>query len=259
VAYEDAVAELYQVPLAQFVAERKRLADSLKAAGDLRGAKQLLARHRPTISAWVVNQLYWHARDLFDELFATAQQLRSGELAASSAHRDALAKLRKRAATMLEDSGHSPTEATLRRVATTLSALAAAGGFAPDPPGALAADRDPPGFEAAGIPVEPAPSPLAPKPPPRGATDELAKAREEQEAARRAAAAAAQKREEGARKRLVAERQRLEAALRTARGDVDARERAVKTLEKKLVDAAQDLERAREIVADLERKLAELD
>jgi len=266
VPYEDAVQELYQVPISQFVAERKRLAESLKSAGDAKGAKALLARHRPTISAWVVNQLYWHARDAFDELLATAEQLRSGELAASAAHRDAIAKLRKRAASLLEDAGHGATESTLRRVTTTLSAIAAAGGFEPDPPGALAADRDPPGFEAVGIPSEPVERREPAKPKPAGADGKaaLAKARkekqdeEEREAEQRREEMAEKKRAEEERRRITAERHRVEAALRNARADVEARERAVKALEKKLEEANEDVERAQEIVDDLERKLKEL-
>ncbi len=149
--FEEAVQALSRVPLAEFVAERKRMADALKKDGDTASAKQLLARKRPTISAWVVNQLYWHARDIFDALLATAEKLRDGDLKASGAHREAIAKLRQRAATLLKDAGNAPTESTLRRVSTTLSAIAVAGGFDPDPPGALAEDRDPPGFAAFGI------------------------------------------------------------------------------------------------------------
>ncbi len=149
--FEDAVQELSQVPLPTFVAERKRLADALKAGGDAKAAKQVLARKRPTISAWVVNQLYWHARDAFDDLLATAEKIRKGDLKASAAHRDAIAALRARAKRILEDAGHAAPEATLRRVTTTLSAIAVAGGFDPDPPGALAEDRDPPGFAAFGL------------------------------------------------------------------------------------------------------------
>lgn len=150
--FVDAVQELYQAPVTAFVAERKRLADELKASGDASGAKKLLARKRPTISAWVINQLYWHARDAFDQLLATADKLRQGDLKASAAHREVIARLRQRAATLLQDAGHAPTEATLRRVSTTLSAIAVANGFDPDPPGALAEDRDPPGFAAFGLP-----------------------------------------------------------------------------------------------------------
>jgi hypothetical protein len=264
VAYEDALQELYRSPLAQFVAERKRLAGELKAAGDAAAAKQLLERKRPTMSAWVVNQLYWHARDAFDEMLATAEQLRNGHLAASAAHRDAIAKLRKRAATILEDAGHAATEATLRRVTTTLAALSATGGFDPDPPGALAADRDPPGFEAVGIPstpLEPAP---AAKPAHHG-KHELDEARAtharrsaEEAEARRREEMAEKRRAEEERKRRRAERHRVEAALRTAEGELVTRERAVDKLEKQLEEARDAVESAKQTIDELREKLAEL-
>lgn len=265
-AYDDALQELYQVPLSQFVAERKRLAGELKAQGDVRGAKQLLERKRPTVSAWVVNQLYWHARDAFDEMLATAEQLRRGHLAASADHREAIAKLRQRAATLLEDSGHAASESTLRRVTTTLSALAATGSFDPDPPGALAADRDPPGFEAIGIPSELPSEPIdrapSPKEKPETGKDELAKARAAREAdeaeQRRREELAEKKRAEEERKRRRAERHQVETALRAARAELDTRERAIRQLEKQLEQARKDVEDAQATIDELTAKLAEL-
>ena len=147
--YDAAVAELYQAPHASFVAERKRLAGELKAAGDKAGAAAFAKLGRPTISAWVVNQLWWHARDAFSLLLASAARLRDGDLAANADHRDALHRLKTRAAAMLAEAGHGATESTLRRVAQTLAAIAATGSWEPDPAGALATDRDPPGFDAA--------------------------------------------------------------------------------------------------------------
>jgi uncharacterized membrane protein YdfJ with MMPL/SSD domain len=138
----------------------------------------------------------------------------------------------------------------LRRVTQTLSALAATGGFDPDPPGALSADRDPPGFEAVGI------GGLAPVPVATKALD--AEPQTEQEAAaRRAQEQAEQRRVEAEQARITAERQRVEAALRTARGEVAARERAVTSLESQLRDARDAVEAARGIVRDLEQKLDE--
>jgi colicin import membrane protein len=131
--------------------ERRRLVGELKAQGDKSGAAQLAKLGRPPISAWAVNQLWWHAREAFDELFETAAELRRGKLSASPAHRKAIAKLGVRAQQLLSEGGHSASDATLRRVAMTLSALAAVGSFEPDLPGALSQDRDPPGFEAFGI------------------------------------------------------------------------------------------------------------
>ncbi|MBA3458799.1 MAG: hypothetical protein H0T46_02480 [Deltaproteobacteria bacterium] len=146
---DSALAELYQAPHATFVAERKRLAGELKAAGDKAGATAMGKRTRPNISAWVVNQLWWHARDAFSALLTAAERLREGDLTASAAHREALAKLRSRAAAILSDAGNAATEGTLRRVAQTLSALAASATWEPDAPGMLTEDRDPPGFDAA--------------------------------------------------------------------------------------------------------------
>ncbi|HEX8108783.1 MAG TPA: hypothetical protein VF516_13720, partial [Kofleriaceae bacterium] len=123
--YEDAVESLFRAPHEQFVTERRRLAGELKAAGDKAGAGKLAKLARPPISAWIVDQLWWRSRDLFEALFATAEQLRRGELGAAAAHRDAIARLRAQAAQLLGEAGHAATEATLRRVAQTLSALAA--------------------------------------------------------------------------------------------------------------------------------------
>jgi len=239
--YENAIQELYQAPLAQFVAERKRLAGALRNAGDREGATDLLARKRPTTSAWVVNQLYWHARDAFDDMLASASKLRAGDLSAQQAHRDAIAKLRQRASAFLVDGGHTASEATLRRVTTTLAALAAAGGFDPDPPGALAEDRDPPGFEAQGVPSVPR------KHHDGHAKDDNAKLR-----ARAHAIAEEQKRRRE-------EKHRLEAALRTAKGDVHAAEREVHAAEKALHDAKDRVKKAKHAVAEIEARIHELD
>jgi len=269
-AYTDALTELYQVPLTQFIAERKRLADDLKAKGDAAAAKQLAGRAKPPVSAWVVNQLWWHARDAFDDLMASADKLRKGQLSASGEHRDAIAKLRKRATAVLEDAGHTANEATLRRVATTLSAIAASGGWDPDPPGALATDRDPPGFEAVGIPAEPIEAPLPPKKktkhehetkhakhdhePAHAGNDELDAARE----AQRAAEQAEKKRVEEEKTRLAHEKHRLETALRTAKAELHEREHEVKALEKQLRAATDNVERAQKQVDEIEAELAEL-
>lgn len=256
-AFDDAVSELYQAPLASFVAERKRLAKELSKEDGKRFAK--LAR--PPISAWVVNQLWWHARDAFDALLATAEKLRKGQLAAGTAHRDAIAKLRARAATILTDAGHGATESTLRRVTQTLAAVAATGGFDPDPPGALSADRDPPGFEAVGI-VGPSTADEATEKPARAAASHHAKAHaakvHEDKARAEATAAAERRRIEEQRAKQKAERHRVEAALRTAKGDVHTREREIEKLEKELSTARDRLDRAKEVVDDLEAKLASL-
>src|SRR5450755_2840752 len=148
--YEEAVAALYQAPHESFVAERQRLAAELKASGDKAAAAELVKLARPAISAWAVNQLWWHARPVFEDLFQSAAELRAGKLAARGAHRQALAKLSASARKLLGEAGHAASEGTVRRVEMTLSGLAAAGSFDPEPAGALTKDRDPPGFDAFG-------------------------------------------------------------------------------------------------------------
>ena len=88
-SYDDAVAALYQAPHGAFVAERKRLASELKAAGDKAGAARLGKLPRPPASAWAVNQLWWQDRAAFEALFAVAKKVRDGDLAATTEHRAA--------------------------------------------------------------------------------------------------------------------------------------------------------------------------
>ena len=246
-AYDAALEELYQAPLPKFIAERKRLAAELKAKKEP-GATTLASKPKPPVSAWVVNQLWWHARDAFDDLLKTAEKLRKGQLSASAEHREVIAKLRKRAHSILEDAGHNANEATLRRITTTLAAIAAAGGFDPDAPGTLAEDRDPPGFEAVGIPTEPIsrPEPKHAHKAKHDHDDELERARQ----AKRAA--------EEEKKRKAAEKHRLEAALRDAKVELHERERDVKAAEKELRAATEKAERAQERVDELEKAIDEL-
>jgi ElaB/YqjD/DUF883 family membrane-anchored ribosome-binding protein len=245
-AYDAALTELYQAPLPQFIAERKRLAAELKAKKEP-GATTLASKPKPPISAWVVNQLWWHARDTFDDLLKTAEKLRKGQLSASGEHREVIAKLRKRAQSILEDAGHNATESTLRRITTTLAAIAAAGGFDPDPPGTLAEDRDPPGFEAVGIPSEPIEHVEKPKHhAPKEHEDELAREREKKRAA------------EEEKKRKAAEKHRLEAALRSAKVELHDRERDVAAAEKDLAAATEKAERAQERVDELQKAIDDL-
>ncbi len=145
--FEDARRALYQPPLTEFVKERTRLANELRTADKKAGAK-LRQLPRPSVSAWATNQLYWHARDVFDAMLVAAKTLRAGDLSATAAHREASATLRQRASAMLTDAGHSATTATLHKVATNLAAISARGDFFPDEPGEMTADRESPGFGA---------------------------------------------------------------------------------------------------------------
>lgn len=269
---DEATATLYRAPLSDFVAERKRLADELKAAGDKQGAVRLGKLARPPVSAWVVNQLWWREREAFERLLAAAARVKAGDRDASQAHRQALARLRDLAAQMLKDSGNAASETTQRRVVATLSALAANGGFAPDAPGMLSADRDPPGFEALGF--------GAPAAPPEAATprvarpshgehrprDEAAEDRREEaerrrteEAERRRTEEAERRRaEEAERQRRLAERERLSERLREVTGRRDAKRRELLRLRAELDSAEQSLKEDQALLSELEQQLASL-
>ncbi len=277
--YDDAVGALYQAGVDAFVAERKRLAGELKAAGDKDGAARLLKLTRPTISAWAVNQLWWREREHFEELLTTAERVRRGELDALGAHRQVLSKLWQRAAAFIEEAGHGAPDAVLRRVTTTLSALAAAGSFEPDTPGALAADREPLGFGAldgAALP-EPAAKPHAAKEPTLPTKGESSKraagkpSADEQRERREAEQREAQRRREAERAaeaerrrkaeelaRFRAERARRSAELEAAQRDVARRAERVARCEQELAAAKRELESAEAAAAAAQQKLSAL-
>ena len=250
VSYDLAVSALYRAPFESFVAERKRLAAELKAEGDKSGAAQFAKLVRPPISAWAVNQLWWCARETFDELFETAAELRRGELAASPAHRRVLARLGARAEQLLSEGGHRANDATLRRVTMTLAGLAARGSFDPDPPGALTKDRDPPGFDAVGT----ATSSEAPvENEPAVAAERTREAEAAEERKREAEAAEARKREAEA--QAAERRAKLQAELDRAKAALVQREHERDHLEKQVAVAERELERARAAVAAVQAQL----
>lgn len=236
------IEDLYRAELSEFVAVRKRLADELKAAGKKELAAQVSKLGRPSVSAWAVNRLWWQQRELFAELLAAAARVKNGERDANREHRELLGELRERATALLKDAGNAASDTTLRRVTATLSALAANGGFEPDPPGALVADRDPPGFEALEGMLAAAPSAK----PARSEGDDK---RAEQE--RRRA-------EEQARQQRAAERERLSAALREAQQLRGVQQRRLSELRGELEAAEQSLKNTQALLAELEAKIASL-
>jgi len=272
-SYEQAVSALYQAPFESFVTERKRLAGELKSEGDKAGAAGLAKLARPSISAWAVNQLWWHAREAFEELFETAAALRKGNLAANPAHRKALAKLGARAQQLLSDAAHSANDATLRRVTMTLSGLAAAGSFEPDTPGALTKDRDPPGFEAFGIASSSPPAAEAQEPSRTNrrepADDERrhqenaaerkhqaeAEAAERKRQAEAEAEAAERKRQAEVEAKRQARRKQLESEIADAKAALAERERERERIAKQLATAEREVEHARAVVDSAQAEL----
>jgi hypothetical protein len=144
---DQAADELYAASADAFIERRRDLARLLREAGDAEGAGHVAALPKPSISAWAVNQLWWSHREAFEGLFAAAKALRDAP-AARRAFEAKLRVLRDRARDTLATAGHTASVALLRRVTTSLHALAVNGSFAPDAAGRLVHDREPPGFEA---------------------------------------------------------------------------------------------------------------
>lgn len=273
-ALERAIQELARAAPTDFVAERKRLAATLRKR-DEGAAARLELRRKPTASVWAVNQLYWHERAGFDRLLAASASLRKGDLSARRAHRDALSALHQAAARLLKDAGLGAADATLRRVDTSLAAIAAAGGFDPEPAGALEKDLEAPGFGAMGVPARAvaraAPASDAPSKKPRvraGARSERserkqsaadARARRRAEAERARAEKAEQKRREREIAERAARRARLERELRTATRAAERSRQAMEALQEKLRDAEQHAREADGAVRKLQSRLAASD
>jgi hypothetical protein len=157
---EGPVDELFKLPLDQFTPARNALAAKLKKNGHPDEAAAVKALSKPPLSAWVVNQLFWHHRKAFDALMAAGEKFRQAQAAQLSgkasdlrgtldARREALSTLATRGAALLSDAGHTAGPDTMRRVMTTLEALSSFGTHPDAPvPGRLTADVDAPGFEA---------------------------------------------------------------------------------------------------------------
>jgi hypothetical protein len=151
---------LFQLPLNEFTAARNALAAKLKKAGRADDAARVKGLAKPPVSAWAVNQLYWKHRDRFERLLSAGDRLRSaqasqlrgkgGELREPlEARRVALSELSQDATVLLREAGHAPSPDLMRRITTTLEALATYGSRdATRAAGRLIDDIDPPGFEA---------------------------------------------------------------------------------------------------------------
>ena len=261
-AFDDVVSALYRAPHSEFIATRKRLAGELASLGDVTGAARLLKLARPPVSAWVVNQLWWSMQGVVETMIDTAARLRAGDSTAGRPHREAMAKLRAHAAALLAGAGHTATELTLRRVTTTLAALAATGGFSPDPPGALGGDREPPATTTGDITLrtncaptavddhdEPIPPPrrVQPPPPPPRAAPRIANGRVHVHVEPIF--------DDDIHTSVVTESSLLEAALETARQTIAANEREREQLARRLAEVEQAIAQAKMIIADVEARL----
>ena len=261
-SFEARADALYALPLDEFVAGRKRLADELKREGARDEARRFGGLAKPALSAWLTNQTVRHAPELVRDLLAATEDVAvaqrklpapkggpSNLADAVAAQRKILAQLAEQARTTGAKLGPAgATDDVLGRVANNFrwGAIAAADREALAR-GRLIRDVEAPGFagfgEVTGGNDAPAPPPAKEKgkqPPLVPERDPKAEALRAAEAARAAAQAERERREAIA---------RHEAALRDA-------EREVARARRELAQAENERADADRRVADAEAELA---
>jgi hypothetical protein len=155
-----ALASLYQSPLADFIARRSALVSQLKRSGHKDVAARITAAGKPSRAAYLVNQVYWRFRHIYDAVLdagtaaRAAQQARllgdaGSDLAATLRTRDEAVRAAVQCAERIgADEGTRPSESIVAQVRETFDALAAHGLEARLPHGHLTGDVTLPGLGA---------------------------------------------------------------------------------------------------------------
>ena len=238
---ESSIDDLYKGSLADFVGARNALAKTLAGAD----AKRVKALQKPTVVPWIVNQIYWRARPLYDRVLETGRALRAAQVSMLEGRktdvRGATDRYRQAIAGAVNESKRIAAEAGIQPnpddVARTLESLSMASKPAGRPELSEQAGRltqtlsASAGFEAlAGIAVK-APGKAVPIPFPRPVPDESRHAakgtaadrrRLEEARAREKEAAVAHKKKQEALRKAEAAVARAEAAEAAARDTLDA-------------------------------------
>ena len=230
---------LYASVPSEFTAARNALVKSLEGAGRKEDAARVKALKKPNAAAWGVNQLALSAPRLLAKLVATGDRLRacgSDPREAMQKRREAVDEARREVERAFQGAGLAANPDVLRRVSTTLEAIATYGSASGGPEaGRLAEDVPAPGFDdivSLGLlgdgstTTRSGAARARPReaPPARTAPPERASKRDAGDARRRE-----EKRREEARKQL-AERTKAAAGARRA---LEAAEKAVEAIRRK--------------------------
>lgn len=129
--------DLYGLPLEQFVAARKSLAQTLRKGGHREQAAEIMALRKPSLAVRAVNQLIRAQGREITALFEAGDALQRAQSellagrgdgqalrAAVARERDAVGELADLARGLLSSDGHELTESMLDRVTGTLHAAA---------------------------------------------------------------------------------------------------------------------------------------
>ena len=225
----DEIDALYGLPLDEFTKARNDLARRLRTEGRRNEADEVASRRKPSLPAWVVNQLGRGQPDKVRTLVAAAESIRSGDDDADERFRAAVDALVRAARELLAEVGRRASDSVLQEVATTLRASAA---VAPEEltTGRLTEAREASGFDAlGGVPVAP-----------RAKGKRTSATTESKPKVDRAAV------------------DRARRTLTEARGDARQARRRLSTVERELRRAREELDDAEARVAEAERRLEAL-
>ena len=136
----DALELLFDAPFDDFVARRKQLAAAFRAAGDVAGARGVLATKKPSRTAWALNQVARHhpetLRSALDALAAAARAQSTADGDAmrelARAFRDRIGDVVKRCQETLRQAGARLNLSQARRLGETLRAAISEPGEARD-------------------------------------------------------------------------------------------------------------------------------
>ncbi|WP_460662956.1 hypothetical protein [Kribbella swartbergensis] len=127
---DAAVIELYGLPPEQFTPARNELARVARDAGDPRTSAVIKTLKKPTVAAWLANQLIRAAPDQINDLTELGEQLRQAQISGDGArlrqltpHRHRLVQqLVKTARALARDHGRPVSQQIAQRLTETLDA-----------------------------------------------------------------------------------------------------------------------------------------
>ena len=121
----DEIDALYGLPLDEFTKARNELAKKLRNEGARDEAADVAALEKPSLPAWLVNQLARERRNDVQALLKAAAAIRKGDVDADERFRGSVDTLVRAAREILTAAGRKPSDTVLQQVATTLRASAA--------------------------------------------------------------------------------------------------------------------------------------
>lgn len=280
---EEAIERLHSGSLKSFVARRKDIAKELRAAGDKEAARTVMGIAKPTLAAWVVNQLARRHRATIDALLSAIDRQRDLQLGALSGELDAgalsaakdeekaqMSTAAELAAEVLEADGHAASKTNLDRVRKALRAAALdAAQRALVESGTLLKDEGEGGFDAVASQLDPALllaalNAKSTKPAPkkrkvdgmfaRSARSDAGRAAEPETRAVKSTRSRAAQAEQDKQQRLAA----AKVAAAKAREGIAAQRAQVVACEERIVQLENDLTAARAEARSARRKLSDL-